>query len=405
MFYASDNRIWGSVSQLPDDFTTGTADDDSFIYETAAEQIRWLKAGRRMMVGDYAQEWQFYSGSEDLPLTPTRAKIRSDSICGSNYVQGLKVGNVIMFVQKAGRKIRQLAYQFMTDVFNADEISILAEHITESGIKEWDYQGEADSIVWMTRNDGTRVGFTYDQSQEVMAWHRHITGSDTSDTYESLAIVPYNGSSLTWDVARDVVWFITKRTIGGATKRYVEYTMPEVDSDVRNAFYVDCGLMLNSAMSVTSVSGLSHLQGRRVSILVDGSPQADATVTSSSVSISPAGFMVKVGLPFTSTLEILRPEGGSQDGTSQGKRKRIHDIMVRFYRTVGANVGSSSDSMDIVPFRTPADPMDTAVPMFSGDKVFPFEGGWDDNGYVRITQTQPLPMTVLAVAPRIEVND
>jgi hypothetical protein len=326
------------------------------------------------------------------------------------------------------------------------------------------------------------VGLTYDQQQEVMAWHRHTT-EDGDGIFESVAVVPYNGGTDDWDVPRDVTWVITNRIVGGVTKRYVEYFMPDVGDDIRHSHYVDCGLKLDdyaniisvtntspmvlhtatnvswkagyrvkiqdigststtqannntytimvatasttysidadgtlmttyvsgsggvARRSVTSVSGLSHLEGKTVSVLVDGAVQANKTVVSGTVALSPEGCTVHVGLPYTSTLEILRPEGGSQDGTSQGKRKRIHDIMIRFYKTLGANVGSATDSMDIVSFRTPSDLMDNAPPLFSGDKIFPFEGGWDTNGYVRVTQDQPLPMTVLAISPRCEVND
>jgi len=49
--------------------------------------------------------------------------------------------------------------------------------------------------------------------------------------------------------------------------------------------------------------------------------------------------------------------------------------------------------------------MDSAPPLFTGDKVIPFPGGWDRHGHIRITQEQPLPLTVLAIEPVINVND
>lgn len=408
MFYATNDTIYGSVSQLPDDFTTGTDDDDSVKYVTATEQIRWLTSGRKLMVGDYGGEWTFSSGSDDLAITPTRAKMRNDTNFGSSHLQGLKVGQAVLFLQKAQRRIRQMAYQYITDTFNSDDVSVLAEHITKPYISDWDYQSEPDSVVWSVRGDGQVVGLSYDQSQEVLAWHHHITGTSTSDLFESIAIVPRTEGTQVWDYDRDVVWVVAARYIGGAWKRYVEYFMPQFDgvnAELSDAFYVDCGVRYESTAR-TVATGLVHITGRTVSILADGSVQPDAIVsTGGTVAIDPAATTIAIGLPYTSILEPLSPEGGSPDGTSQGKRKRIHDIMVRFYKTLGANVGTNSSNMDIIQFRTPSDPMDSHPTLFSGDKIVPFQGGWDENGYIRITQSQPLPMTVLSISPRIEVND
>jgi hypothetical protein len=49
--------------------------------------------------------------------------------------------------------------------------------------------------------------------------------------------------------------------------------------------------------------------------------------------------------------------------------------------------------------------MDTAVPLFTGDKDIEFDGGFDDDDRVYIKQGQPLPMTVLAFYPRMNTFD
>jgi hypothetical protein len=49
--------------------------------------------------------------------------------------------------------------------------------------------------------------------------------------------------------------------------------------------------------------------------------------------------------------------------------------------------------------------MDTAVPLFTGDKEIEFPGGYDDDAKIFVRQTQPLPMTVLAIYPRLNTFD
>jgi hypothetical protein len=101
----------------------------------------------------------------------------------------------------------------------------------------------------------------------------------------------------------------------------------------------------------------------------------------------------------------MRVDAGGTEGTSQAKNKRIHDVTVRFYRSVGALVGSAFDNVDRIPFRSSANRMDKAVSLFTGDKDIEFRGGYDSDGYICIKQDQALPLTVLALYPRLQTFD
>ena len=104
-------------------------------------------------------------------------------------------------------------------------------------------------------------------------------------------------------------------------------------------------------------------------------------------------------------MQTLRLEAGSSDGTSQGKPKRIHDVTVRFHETVGAEVGTDATNLDRIFFRDSSMAMDEAVPLFTGDKEIEFPGGFDDDARIFVRQTQPLPLTVLALYPRLNTFD
>ena len=92
-------------------------------------------------------------------------------------------------------------------------------------------------------------------------------------------------------------------------------------------------------------------------------------------------------------------------GTSQAKNKRIGDITVRLFRTVGLKVGTSANELDTVPFRSSSDTMDKSLKLFTGDKTVEFNGGYDDDATITIIQDLPLPMTVLAIFPTLSVFD
>ena len=112
-----------------------------------------------------------------------------------------------------------------------------------------------------------------------------------------------------------------------------------------------------------------------------------------------------MGLAYHSILKTMRIDAGSQDGTSQGKTKRIYEITARLYQSVGVEVGPDLSNMERIPFRTSANPMDEGIPVFTGDKEVEFRGNYDTDGYIFVRQTQPLPFTILSLYPRLVTND
>ena len=72
---------------------------------------------------------------------------------------------------------------------------------------------------------------------------------------------------------------------------------------------------------------------------------------------------------------------------------------------MGAELGPDVSNLDRIPFRDSSMAMDTAVPMFTGDKEISFPAGYENEAQVVIQQSQPLPMTVLAIMRRSNTFD
>ena len=450
------------------------ADDDAIIYTIASNQvnaIRFLTSARTLIIGTAGGEFVVSGGGDNNAVTPTNIMIKKQSNHGAANVDAISVGNATLFLQRAKRKIRELAYNFDVDGYIAPDLTILAEHITEGGIAEMAYQEEPLAIIWCVRDDGQLIALTYQREQEVVAWHRHIIGGvfgTGNAVCESVAVIPTEDSEYE-------LYMIVKRTINGATTRYVEYlhTFNFDQTDNTSFNYLDSQLGLSKSQTtltaginatattvpVASVSGLSasgkikiggeiisyagisslnltgctrgqnittatshlsgavtkevvniiaglnHLEGQTVSILVDGATHPTKVVASNSITLDRFGTDVKVGLSYTSILKTMRIDAGSQDGTSQAKTKRIFEVTARLFETVGVEVGPDLNNMERVPFRTSADPMDQGIPPFTGDKEVEFRGNYDTDGFMMVRQTQPLPLTLLSLYPRLVTND
>ena len=482
------------------------ADDDAIIYTIASNQvnaIRFMTATRTLIIGTAGGEFAVSGGGADNAITPTNILIKKQSNHGAANIDAISVGNATLFLQRARRKIRELAYNFDVDGYVAPDMTILAEHITEGGLTQVAYQQEPNQIIYATREDGELVGLTYQREQQVTAWHRHIfggrfgiatitvsdyaniatgtkltltksdgttvdfnsttgtagtnefktqTNNDTTATnlknainahanftatvssavvtvtetaHEAtgyLTIKSFDSTRLTatsegkavvdsvavipTDDKEYQTWVIIKRTINGATKRYVEY-LNELDfdeTDNTSFNFLDSALSY-SGSAATNISGLSHLEGQVVAILADGSTHPNKTVSSGAITLDRSAKNVKVGLAFTSLLQTMRLDAGSQDGTSQGKTKRIYDITVRMFETIGIEVGPDLSEMERIPFRTSANLMDEGIPPFTGDKEVEFRGNYETDGFIYVRQTQPLPFTILSLYPRLVTND
>ncbi len=482
------------------------ADDDAIIYTIASNQvnaIRFLASTRTLVIGTAGGEFAVSGGGDNNAVTPTNIMIKKQSNHGAANIDAISVGNATLFLQRARRKIRELAYNFDVDGYVAPDMTILAEHITEGGLTQLAYQQEPNQIIYGTREDGELIGLTYQREQQVTAWHRHVFGgrfgiatitvSDYANIVNKtkLTLTKSDGTTVDFDsttgtagtnefktetnnnttatnlknainahanftatVSSAVVtitetaheatgyliiksfdktrltatsegkavvesvaviptddkeyqtWVIVKRTINGITRRYVEY-LNELDFDEtdNSSFnFLDSALSY-SGTPITNVSGLQHLEGQVVSILADGATHPNKTVTDGAITLDRASKNLKIGLAFTSLLQTMRLDAGSQDGTSQGKTKRIYDITVRMYESIGIEVGPNLSDMERIPFRSSANLMDEGIPPFTGDKEIEFRGNYETDGFIFVRQTQPLPFTILSLYPRLVTND
>ena len=180
------------------------------------------------------------------------------------------------------------------------------------------------------------------------------------------------------------------------------YDFDETDDTSFN--FLDSQLSYDGS-AVTTISGLSHLEGQEVSILADGAAHPNKTVSSGEITLERSASKVKVGLPYTSLLQTMRIDAGSQNGTSQSKTKRIYEITIRLYESIGVEVGSDLNNMERIPFRSSANLMNSGVNVFTGDKEVEFRGNYETDGFIFVRQTQPLPLTILSLYPKLQTND
>jgi hypothetical protein len=375
---------------------TFTLDDDQ------VNSVRWLASfNRGLFLGAPSGEFVVNARNQSAALSPSNVQADRRGDRGSSTVTpGMRAGTAILFVSRGGRKLREFVYDFSTDAFKAADLTVLAEHITGGGIVDITRQDEPVGVLWLVRDDGALLSLTYDQDEEVRAWSRHVIGGSGA-AVESVACVPGP------DGTDDDVYVAVRRTIGGQTRRFIEWIGPTFDGARESqaaGFFVDAGLTYSGAPA-TVISGLGHLEGETVAICADGAVRPLQAVSGGSITLAaPAASVVHVGLPFASYIETLRPEMPMQDGTLQARRQRIVRMWLRLHESKGGAVVRGGASEALI-YRIAADPMTQAVPLFSGDYEIVPPAGWDRGSSVRVTTSDPVPFTVLGLIFEVQSDD
>lgn len=409
--FAGGQKLWFSVVGDYDNFTPKQSnvvvDDDSINVRISSDQVNdvtWLVSGGSLLIGTGGGEFACGENSSSDPFATRNIKIAQQSRFGGRNIQPQVVSAQTLFVQRAGKKLRDIAYSFEQDSFGSNDVTVLSEHLTQQGLVQLSYQQEPDTVVWANTAQGVLLGLTYNREQDVTSWHPHwiggaVAGFTNYGVVESIQVVP------TPDGNSEELWMVVARTINGVPKRYVEYMTQNWQpfEPINTAVFLDSSLQYSGAPT-TTISGLAHLEGQTVSILADGATHPDRVVASGSITLQVPASVVQVGINYRSIMTTMKIEAGATQGTSQGQKKKFGKVRFRFLGTVGAKYGIDGVQLDEIPFRDSSMPMDQAVVPFTGDKECQWPIGWEEAGRLTVIQEQPLPMTLIGIYPEMKTS-
>jgi hypothetical protein len=174
---------WGTQTadfenHTPDNLTDTVEDDDALDYTISADDvdaIRWLSAGKgTLAIGTVGGEWT--ATSIGAVVTPSDVVVDPATSHGSADIKPLRIGNIVLFVQRAKRKLREFGFDFAVDGYQAFDMTRLSEQVTRGGIVEMDYAEEPNGLVWTVRSDGQMPSMTFRREEDVVGWARHIVG-------------------------------------------------------------------------------------------------------------------------------------------------------------------------------------------------------------------------------------
>lgn len=365
------------------------------LLSTESNEITWLSPGSVLLLGTVSGEWQVRPASSiNEALTPTNVRAITQSPNGSRPGCGVaRIDTTTMFVQRHGFKVYEMSYNFQVDGYETNDLTIVSEHILKEGGGAYRValQKEPFQLVWVVTNNGSLACMTYEKKQEVVGWSLQ----DVGGVIESIIGIPDEAGG------QDSIYLAVNRTIGGQEVRYIEKMDRAYDPLLveRSDVVLTDSTVVYSGPAITTVTGLSHLEGKTVDVVADGTYAGQFTVQSGSVTISVEAQKVQVGLPFTAYVKTLPVEGGGPAGSSSGKIRRVPSSNVLLKDAAGVCYGDS-------PANTPYELTAQASDVVYGQPP-ELESGWrnlqwnhasDRAGSVTICMAKPYPATILSIA-------
>jgi hypothetical protein len=428
----------------------------------SASKISWMAALRNSLVVGTPNGGVTIGAGTDTVLTPSFIPQQVRGIMGSNIQQPVSLNDEIIYIQKAARKVNSLSYNFDIDNYVSSDLLFFAEHLSEGGIKEIAYTADPDSLIYAVLDTGEMLVCTYVKEQKVLAWTKYTTDGDyesvqtisTADRDEVWVIVKrtINGSTKRYIERFDSG--TGEDNTDGFSDSYLVYSSPKSISSITKAnpgvvtanshgfsngdhvkiiggdmtevigkTYVvankaantfeltnTSGANINTTSFTTYVSGgvvhklvstvtgLSHLEGEVVQVKADGGVHDDCTVSAGAITLNTPSYELVVGLEYSASIETLPMEISFGSGSQQGQQIRRVRPIVRVYKSANPTLNG-----EYLPARAPTDKMDSALGLFTGDLFYgnlTWDQGFSSN--LTIESSSPFPFTILGIFGSIE---
>jgi hypothetical protein len=361
------------------------------------DKLAWLTTVRQLIIGTTGAIWPVQASRLDDSLTQANINSHASAVVGSALVKPVTVSDEIIYLSASGHKLLATGFNFESDGFLPDDLSVLASHFTEKRITQLAYAQEPYSIIWGCRSDGLLLGITYERTQKVLGWHAHELGGVNSKV-RSVAVAKDDQQDY------DQLWMVVERTINGSTRRYIEFTERPffTDSDLSDAPFLDSSLVPYEGTPVSQVSNLAHLEGESVFALADGIWRGPLTVTGGIVNLPEPASKVRVGLNYNAYVKVLPLEMQVPGGTLIDRTQRLIQAFARLHRTNYVQIGLDLDSMKSVPMRKMSDDPAIAIPLRTVDVDLLTDHGSGTDQSFYIGSDKPVPLDLIGIVGRLE---
>lgn len=365
--------IWGSNVNDFFNFDKGRARDDELIDVTLdtdqVNAIQSIFSNRSLQI--------FTSGAEfyvkESPVTPSNVSVTPQTNLGSRRVRPVSIDGVTLFPQRTGKVINQFVFVNEFQSNQTISISTLAAHLIKKPTELVASRGTESTdanYVYILNEDGSLTIFNTLASEDVQAF-----STWTSGLVRSVSVVS------------DRLYLLVEREVNSSTVFYIETESLTAFTD--SAITTDVG-------GSATLSGLDHLEGETVDVKADGSYQGEFVVSGGQITITRTAETIEAGLSYTPLIKTMPLNVGLQNGPNAASKKKILRAAIKFFESNGILVNGqrlADKTMTLNQFDAP-------TPQTGLKRITLL--GWSLEADIEITQTTPMPMTILSIGMEIK---
>jgi hypothetical protein len=416
LWWAGGGKIWGSKSDNYTSFGFEDIGDDASIQRSMGKgpiaNIHWLCSLSRLAAGTDSGVVTARSNSFDEPLTPTVFNLKYSMTQGASTLRPVIVDTKAMFVERSGRRVYGMVFSSEAFDYKPLDLTRLNLDIGLEGFTDISVQRQPDTHIRLPRGDGMMANFLYDEDDELSAWWRIQTDGEI----ENVAVLPGD--------LEDRVYVVVKRTINGNTKRYLEKFARLDECQGGTISKLADSFIQWAGGSTTTVTGLSHLEGKSVVVWYNGlevgfdadnpATIATYTVTGGQITVPTAvNAGAIIGLPYTATYVSTKLAYAVEGGAALNKRKKVNALGFSLVNThfQGVRYGSYREDYSEQTLRSlprvefgEVTPTGKIWSSFEQD-MMDFPGEINTDTRIVIEGRAPRPATVLGFSADITVAD
>lgn len=370
--------------------------------------VEWALASGQLVLGMVDGEWILRPGTNATSaVTAENINPINDDNEGSAKQVPAQVKGGALFIGKSRKRLHMATFDRLADKIGTEEVTQSARHILAGLAQRVVFQRDPNKIAWIQCFDGSLIAFTFMPAQQVAGFTRRpfING-----IVEDVNVTPKADGTV------DVVTLLIRRTIDGATRRYIEEFAPffsPLDDDAptaEGAWFLDCALEYDGAPA-TTFSGLDHLEGETVSVFADGAMREQKTVSAGAVTLNAPASKVIIGIPQHWYLRCLSFDPNKADGSSKPDYKRAPEVMLQFVDSAGGeirvNAGEEEAEREQAEweplFPTGAQNYGGALKLFTGRSLAETESDPAVELEVELRGNDACPFTFAGMAPAIQI--
>ncbi len=389
-----------SVSDAFSSFDDSVEGDSGPISRTIGsgpvDTINWMVAVRRLLLGGEGAEFNCRSSSEDEPLTPSNAHLKSFSTQGSASVGAVKLDTSAIYVQKGGSKVMEAGFGD-TYEYQSNDLTTFYPEAGDSPIVRIAVQRQPDTRIHCVRADGDVSILLHDKTENVSCWVNYSSGGSVED----VVILP--GAS---GDGEDTVYYVVNRTINGSTVRYLEKWSLESQCQGESISRQVDSHVVYSGAATTTIAGLTHLEGETVTVWGNGKDLGTKIVSGGQITgLSENVTNACIGLAYTAQWKSSKLAYAANVITALTHKKSISTLGVILYNThyQGLKYGPDFTNMDELPLmnkgvETTSDTVHSAY----DEESFSFPGEWNTDSRLCLQAASPRPCTLLAAIVNLE---